>query len=124
MSADGGHVTFRQTDPGGAGNGTLLRTMNGCSVSSLAGTYKLKASGRTVDVNTAVDSGPVSLRGVLIADGASNLSFNSGAGRPAVAVGSYEVEGDCFVKLVLELPLGEQKTAAMHFRAIYRRQWP
>ena len=124
MSADGGHVTFRQTDPGSAGNGTLLRTMNGCSVSSLAGTYKLKASGRTVDVNTAVDSGPVSLRGVLIADGASNLSFNSGPGRPAVAVGSYEVEGDCFVKLVLELPLGEQKTAAMHFRAIYRRQWP
>ena len=118
MSADGGRATFRQTDPGGAGNGTLLRTINGCSVSSLAGTFKSKASGRTVDVNTAVDSGLVSIRGVLIADGARNLSFNSGPDTPALAAGSYEVQDDCFVTLVLELPAGEGKTATMHFRAI------
>jgi len=118
MSADGGRVTFRQTDSGGAGNGTLVRTMNGCSVSSLAGTYKAKASGRTVDVNTAVDSGPVSVQGVLIADGASNLSFNSGPSTPVVAAGSYEVVDDCFVTLVVELPTHEHKTATMHFRAI------
>jgi hypothetical protein len=118
MSADGGRVTFRQTDPGGAGIGTLLRTMNGCSASSMAGTFKSKGSGRTVDVNTAVDSGSVSLRGVLIADGARNLSFNSGPDKPAVAGGTYEVQEDCFVTLVLELPAGEGKTATMHFRAI------
>jgi hypothetical protein len=47
MNADGGRVTFRQTDRGGAGNGTLLRTVNWCSTSSLVGTYKFKASGRT-----------------------------------------------------------------------------
>jgi hypothetical protein len=118
MSADGGRVAFRQTDPGGAGNGTLLRTMDGCSVSSLAGTFKVTASGRTVDVNTGVDSGRVSHRGVLIADGARNLSFDSGPDEPALAVGSYEVQDDCFVKLVMELPAGEHKTAAMNFRAI------
>jgi hypothetical protein len=118
MSTDGGHVAFRQTDPGGAGNGTLLRTVNWCSASSLAGTFKFKASGRTVDITSAVDSGPVSLQGVLIADGAGTLSLNSGPGQPVVAAGSYEVQGDCFVTLVLEMPAGEHKTATMHFRAI------
>ena len=118
MNADGGHVPFRQTDPGGAENGILLRTMDGCSVSSLAGTLQLTASGSTVDVNTAVDSGRISLRGVLIADGARNLSFASGPDEPALAVGSYEVLDDCFVKLVLELPADEHQAAAMHFRAI------
>ena len=118
MSADGGRATFRQTDPGGAGNGTLLRTMNGCSASSLSGTFKSKASGRTVDVNTAVDSGLVSLRGLLIADGAGTLSLNAGTDQPVVAAGSYEIQSDCFVTLVLEMPAGEKKTAPMHFRAI------
>ena len=118
VNADIGRVSFRQTDPGGAQNGILLRTTNGCSASSLAGTFEVKASGRTVDVNTAVDSGRVSVRGVLIADGARNLSFASGPDEPALAVGSYEVLDDCFVKIVLELPADEHQAAAMHFRAI------
>jgi hypothetical protein len=118
LSADGGHVAFRQTDPDGAGNGILLRTMDGCSVSSLAGTFQLTASGRTVDVDTAVDSGPISLRGVLIADGAGNLSAASGPDEPAQAAGMYEVAEDCFVNLALELPADEHQAAAMHFRAI------
>ena len=78
----------------------------------------MKASGRTVDVNTGVDSGRVSIRGVLIADGARNLSFDSGPDEPALAAGTYEVADDCFVTLVLELPVGENKTVSMHFRAI------
>ena len=93
MSADGGRVAFRQTDPGGAGNGILLRTTYGCSVSSMAGTFNVTASGRTVDVNTGVDSGRVSVRGVLIADGARNLYFDSGPDEPALAAGTYEVAG-------------------------------
>jgi len=118
MSADGGNVTFRQTDPGGAGIGTLLRTMNGCSVSSLAGTFNLTASGSTLDVITAVDSGRISIRGVLIADGARNLSFAPGPDEPALPAGTYEVLDDCFVKLVLELPANEYQAAAMYFRTI------
>jgi hypothetical protein len=118
MNADGGHVTFRQTDRGGAGMGTLLRTVNWCSASSLAGTYKFKASGRTVDVPSGADSGPVSLQGVLIADGDGTLSLNAGPGQPVVAAGSYEIQSDCFVTLVLEMPAGEKKTVPMHFRAI------
>jgi hypothetical protein len=118
MSADSGHVAFRQADPGGAQNGILLRTANGCSASSLAGAFKVKASGRTVDPNTGVDSGRVSVRGVVIADGARNLSFDSGPDEPALGAGNYEVADDCFVTLVLELPASEHKTATMHFRGI------
>ena len=118
VNAGSGRVVFRQTDPGGAQNGILLRTTNGCSASSLAGTFKVKASGRTVDLTTGVDSGRVSVRGVGIADGARNLSFDSGPDEPALGAGSYEVADDCFVTLVLELPAAEHKTATMHFRAI------
>ena len=118
MSADGGQVAFRQTDPDGPENGILLRTMERCSVTSLEGTFKVTASGRTVDVNTGVDSGRVLSRGVLIADGVRKLSFDSGPDEPALAGGTYEVADDCFVTLGLELPVGENKTASMHFRAI------
>ena len=118
VNADSGRVAFRQTDPGGAQNGILLRTTSGCSVSSLAGTFKVKASGRTVDTNTGLDSGRVLVRGVVIADGARNLSFDSGPDEPVLAAGNYEVAEDCFVTLVLELPVGENKTVSMHFRAI------
>ena len=118
INADSGRVSFRQTDPGGAQNGILLRTTNGCSASSLAGTFQVKASGRTVDPTTGVDSGRVSVQGVAIADGARNLSFDSGPDEPALGAGNYEVAEDCFVTLVLELPAAEHKTATMHFRAI------
>ncbi len=118
MSADGRYVAFRQTDPGGPGNGILQRTVVGCSVSSLTGTFQLEVSGSTVDVKTAVESGRVSLKGVLIADGAGRLSLASVPDEPALTVGSYAVQDDCFVNLALELPAGEHKTATMHFRAI------
>ena len=41
-----------------------------------------------------------------IADGARNLSFDSGPDDPALGAGTYEVADDCFVTLVLELPVG------------------
>jgi len=118
MSADGRRVAFRQTDPGGPEGGTLRRTMDGCSASSLAGTFSATASGTTIDVNTAIDSGSVSFRGVVIADGAHNLLFVPGPDDQAVLAGSYDVQPDCFVGLVLELPAGGNKTTKMHFRAI------
>ena len=118
MTADGRHAAFRQTDPGGAENGDLLRTMEGCSKSSLAGKFKLTASGRTVDIDTAVDYGRVSFSGLLMADGSGNLSFASGPDEPAAVAGTYDVLDDCFVELVLPLPPSGHETATIHFRAI------
>ena len=118
MRPDGSEVTFRQTDPGGAENGILLRSMDGCSASSLAGRFKLTAFGHTVDVNTALDSGGVSFTGLLIADGSGNLSFASGPDESPVNVGTYDVLDDCLVEIVLQLPPDEHEPAAIHFRAI------
>lgn len=118
MSAGGGHVAFRQTDPGGAQTGTLLRTMDQCSESSLAGEFHLTASGSTVDISTAVESERISLNGLLIADGAGGLFFAKGAGEPVLSAGTYDVQDDCFAELVLELPEVGNAKAAMHFRAI------
>ena len=73
-------------------------------------------SGRTVDVDTGVDSGRVSV-GVVIPTAPPPL-LDSGPGEPVVAAGSYEVQGDCFMGLVLELPAGEHQTATIQFRAI------
>jgi hypothetical protein len=117
MSADGGYVAFRQADPGGAENGVLMRSSNHCSEVSLAGKFDLTASGSTIDVDTALESGRISLSGLLTADGGGRLSFATGPGAALIA-GSYEVEDDCFVELALGLIGGGNEPAAMHFRAI------
>ena len=116
MSTDGRRVAFRQTDPGGAENGILVRTMDACSDSSLAGRFNLKASGRTVDVDTAMDSGSISFEDLLIADGAGNLLFAREPNEPAAPAGSYKVRNDCFVELVVKASGND--TAVRHFRAI------
>jgi hypothetical protein len=118
MSADGRRVAFRQTDPGGAENGTLARTMDACSDPSLAGIFNLTASGRTVDVDTAIDSGSISFEDLLIADGAGNLFFARESDAPPVSAGSYKVRSDCFVELVVKASEGGDETAPRHFRAI------
>ena len=118
MSADGRRAGFRQTDPGGAEDGTLLRTMDVCSDSSLLGRFNLTASGRIVDIDNANDSGSISFEHLLIADGAGNLSFAQEPDEPAVAAGSYKVRDDCFIELVLKVTEGGDETAPRHFRAI------
>jgi hypothetical protein len=118
MSDDGAHVTFRQSDAGGAQNGVLRRTPEACSVSSLAGDFSLSLSGSTVDVDNAVEIGRRSLSGLLMADGAGGLSFATGPDGPTLSSGTYDVQDDCFVAIELELPAEGDVTAMMHFRAI------
>jgi hypothetical protein len=95
----------------------MLRTMDGCSESSLAGKFNLIISGATLDIDTAVESGRVSFTGLLIADGAGGLSFATRPNLPTLTAGTYDVHDDCFMELALELRIGS-KTEAMHFRAI------
>src|SRR5579871_5264740 len=58
---DAKRITFRQTDPGGAPNGTMLRTSSGCDAGEFQGRYKLTLSGHTVNVDSGQVSGDVSL---------------------------------------------------------------
>ena len=118
MSADGGRVGFRQTDPGGAPSGILLRTMDQCSESTLAGNFHLTGSGSRVDINTAVESARVSFSHVMIADGAGGLLYDAGPGEPVLSAGTYDVQDDCFAEFGLELAEEGSEKATRHFRVI------
>ncbi|MEO8592060.1 MAG: hypothetical protein ABI759_01955 [Candidatus Solibacter sp.] len=117
MNAEGNRVAFRQNDPGGPGNGILLRTKDTCSGFSLAGSFELTVSGSTVNITTGTGAGRVSLHALLTADGRNRI-LASGPDETPEPVGSYEVQDDCFMKLVVGLPAGQPQTTEMHFRAI------
>jgi hypothetical protein len=118
MSVDGGRVGFRQTDRGGAQTGILLRTMDGCSESTLAGKFQLIGSGTTVEINTAVESARVSFSHLLIADGAGGLFYDAGPDEPVLSAGTYDVQNDCFAEFALELSEGGDEKETRHFRLI------
>jgi hypothetical protein len=117
INPNGEHIKFRQTDPGGAEDGIMLRTMDGCFACSLAGTFSLTISGATSDIDTGLESGRVSFTGLLIADGAGRLSLATRPNLPTVTAGTYDVQPDCFVELAIELRVGI-KMEATHFRGI------
>jgi hypothetical protein len=118
MNENGSRITFRQSDPGGASDGIMLRTADDCTASSLHGLYKLTVSGSTVDVETGLVSGPVGVTGFLKADGAGGLAFSPHPDSPPLTAGTYEFEDGCFADIALELPAGGDETAVMNFRAI------
>jgi hypothetical protein len=118
MSADGGRIGFRQTDPGGVQSDILLRTMGRCSESTLAGNFQLTGSGSRVDINTAVESTRVSFSHVMIADGAGGLFYDAGPDEPVLGAGTYDVQDDCFAEFGLELTEGGSEKATRHFRVI------
>ena len=115
MSSDGQRISFRQTDPGGAQNGTMARTPDNCNSASLNGRYSLSISGNSIDVDTAHNTGSVSLKGFLDADGAGGLAFSSNAG-PTSSAGTYEFEDGCVLHLILKLPVAGDQTSEMNFR--------
>ena len=119
MTGDGKRVTFRQTDPGGVENGTMARTAADCNAASLTGRYRLSVSGNTIDVDSARNTGSISVKGSLDADGAGGLAFSTKPGLPPTAAGSYEFEDGCVIHLVLRLPLTGGQTANLNFRGIF-----
>ena len=119
MTADGKRVTFHQTDPGGVDNGTMARTAADCNAASLTGRYSLNVSGNTIDVDSARNSGSISVKGSLDADGAGGLAFSTDPGLPPATAGTYEFEDGCVIHLVLKLPVAGGQIANMNFRGIF-----
>jgi hypothetical protein len=117
MTDRGARVTFRQTDPGGAGNGLMLRAPDYCPPSSFRGQFDLTLSGNSVDVYSGRAFGRVSFAGSVEADGAGGLSFTTGTDAPTVKAGTYEFQDGCFVQLTVP-PVGGSRASEMHFRGI------
>ncbi len=89
FSTDGTRVQFRQTDPGGAQSGIMLRTSDSCSAADLQKKYKFKIFGGTTPMQAGERPHTVSAEGTL--DVAAN--------------GSFQVDSDCSVHFLWTLPL-------------------
>jgi hypothetical protein len=118
MTEDGRRISFRQTDSGGASNGTMLQTPTTCSSSEFQGRYGLTLSGSTIDVDSGQVSGPVAAKGLIEADGSSGIAFSSDSSAAPVKEGGFEMQDDCWVQLRMQLPAGGNETASQTFRAV------
>jgi hypothetical protein len=101
LTPDLSRATFRQTDPGGAANGTLVKTPAACSTAALQGRYRFAISGSTVPMEAGEQSHAVSASGMLTVDAAGNLGIVRGAN--TVPAGTVEAGSDCVVQITLAL---------------------
>jgi hypothetical protein len=89
-------ATFRQTDTGTSGSGTLRRTASTCTAAAMRGPYLFRMGAMTTPFSTQARQTPSTMRTVTVADGNGGLSWKSGE---AVNTGTYTVDSDCFVKI-------------------------
>jgi hypothetical protein len=97
LSSDGTRVQFKQTDPGGAQHGIMLKTSDTCSAADLRTKYYFTVSGSTTPMQPGDAPHVISARGTL--DIAEN--------------GSFRVESDCSVRFGLALPAQDGKAAEL-----------
>ena len=95
LNSDMDRATFRQTDRGGANNGTLVRLARVCTPAVLQGSYQFSMSGVIRAMDGSPEVSKVSLNGVIAIDPAGNLALlRDGA---AVNAGTLTVDNDCIV---------------------------
>ncbi len=101
FSTDGTDVQFKQSDPGGAKQGTMKKTSDACSEADLLARYAFSVSGSTVPMQAGEEAHTVSAKGKL--DVAAN--------------GSFQVDSDCSVvfQLTLAAP-GRSADSTMNMR--------
>lgn len=116
LTPDGQRARFRQTDPGGARHGILVRTETSCGASNVTRRYAFTISGTTTPMLDGQTPGAVSLQGHAEVDPNGSVRLSGAAGAPAT--GALHVDGDCFAELDLSLPNPSGSPASMKFRAI------
>jgi hypothetical protein len=113
LSLDGRHVEFGQTDPGTPQRGVMVRAAESCPSSDFRGRYRVRINGTTMDMETGETTGELSISGALEADGNTGIRFAPDRGSPSIDEASYEMEGDCLVRLKLT-----KSDQTMNFRAV------
>ena len=92
-------ATFRQTDPGGAGGGTLAKLASDCSNAASQGSFTFSISGGAIPMNPGEVAHKISFEGTVTADAAGNLSLlRDGVATPA---GTAAVGADCIVDMTV-----------------------
>ncbi|HLK48611.1 MAG TPA: hypothetical protein VKT49_10785 [Bryobacteraceae bacterium] len=117
MRPDGRRIQFRQTDPGGASGGTLLKSSDTCQEQDFRPRYRFRLTGRQINVDTAQPAGSVSAEGIIENRG-GQLTLTLSGETASPGAGTAEVDGDCFVRLHLIVPFEAGRTLDANFRGI------
>lgn len=88
-------VQFRQSDPGGARRGILVKSPESCAAGDFRKRYEFSISGSGL---------PVPQKGAVEAGGDGTLRWTAAGGAAAPAPGAVHMEDDCFVQLEMSLP--------------------
>jgi len=103
VSSQGERVEFRQTDPGGAPHGIMLRTADACSAPDLQRAYALTISGSYTPMAAGDAPASVSAKGVMWADPNGNFRLTLRGSSQSTPV-TLSLDPDCTVHLQLDLP--------------------
>lgn len=120
LDPGGNRVSFRQTDPGAGGLGTIERASGACTDTDLRPSYTLALSGTATPLATGDIPGNFSAQGVLRIEGATRLTLTENLeGRESTSDGAWSMESDCVVRFDFALPVGDGKSAVpMKLRGI------
>jgi len=113
-------VDFRQTDPGGAKAGVLVRTAGqACEVSDLRAKYDFTMSGTMTPVTQGGPSGAVSIKGVMAEDSHHNFQLALEGKQAFSTQPDISVDSDCTVHLSFALPAeGDQAAGTVNLRGM------
>lgn len=112
-TSDASRVQFRQTDPGSAPNGLLVRTAaEECKAADLRKDYAFTLSGSIVPMIDGGASGTVAAKGVMAGDASYHFHLTVDGDSPYTTDVAVTVESDCMVELDTALPVEGGATPA------------
>jgi hypothetical protein len=118
MTEDGRRVQFRQTDPGGAKRGIMIRTPDQCTVRDLRKKYTFRLSGNFTPMLEGEAPASVEAKGKIEAD--ENGQFHlTREDIPAVKTDvTITMEPECIVHLETEFPDVNASVTPMKLRGV------
>jgi hypothetical protein len=99
-------VEFRQTDPGGAGNGVMMRTPANCTAATLKKRYIYSLAGSTTPMLAGETAHKVASSGAIDVTGAGKVTVTPD-GPHAASEGTVEVDAKCIATMDLNFSTGD-----------------
>ena len=117
---DEGRISFRQTDPGGAPQGVLVRVpAQGCTMQDLQPKYAFSLSGTMIPMTQEGPTSPVSAKGVMAEYSNHIFALTLDGDRVPDSEVDLSIESDCTMDLKVVLPVeGDATAKPMEFHGI------
>jgi hypothetical protein len=105
LTPDLSSAQFRQTDAGGAQNGTMQKVSPTCSTNGLAQRYGFTVTGTVIPMNPGDPAAHrIESAGTAETDPAGALKLTIGS---TTGTGTISIDGDCIATVALTLPSGD-----------------